>query len=243
MGAVITLSRFASEADHADLASLQEASRGAAPECLVASPSPDQQADSRRFDQDNVLDAILHHIDERALAGSIGAPIDGARLAFNLSSVTVDNDAAFFETIEAFYIHLCRHISGAPIAIPDDSLRDDAHALLDDAYTRYGGVTAAIAEGREGVRGGMRRVLDEMTECFKKERMGNRVRAVLKESLAGMNWEGKLSLAHVLLQRLEPGLPGEDRKEKTEQCAHHDEELLQAYAASMDEMKGRLSAL
>ena len=243
MGAVIELSRFAREPDHEDVVLLQEASRGAGVDDHGAAPSLPRSAGAGDDEADETLNALLRRIDSVALAGAITSRVDSARLAFSLDSATIDGDGAFFDIIESFYLHLCRHLSGGGALEAEDKLRDDAHALLDDAYRKHGGVTAAIAEGRQAVHGGMRRVLDEMTERYKNVRTRNRVRAVLKESLAGMDWEGKLSLAHILLERLGPALPEADQQETAERCAHHVEELVESYAASMDEMKGRLSAL
>jgi hypothetical protein len=192
---------------------------------------------------ERALDDVLSQIDPVTLAADVGSPIDAARMSFLLDSVTVDSDRTFFDTVCAFQAHLLRHLGEIPPETKSEALADDVYEQIQKAFAREGGIEGAISEAKSAVRGGMRRVLDAMTDHLKRERMAMRVNRILKESLEDVDWEGRLAFAKAFLKRMEPHLPEDLREEKAEQCAHHYEELARTYVRSMEGVRELLRRL
>ena len=75
-------------------------------------------------------------------------------------------------------IHLFRRVRGVDANEPVQAFGAEAFALLERTFAHGGGVKAALLEARTGAKGGMRYVLDAMTEQFKKEERGKEVERV-----------------------------------------------------------------
>ncbi len=244
----IRLSQFASPDDYEDVRYLDRAVHG---EGFRKRPmNPVERPPSTTKDNGRKNGAIearlqwtLSQLDKKTMAAEIGSAIDGARLCFLPASVSVDSDEEFYQTIHRFYAHLLRHIGEISGSAHNDSLADAAHDLLRAAYWREGGIEAALAEARWPVKGGMRRVLDMMTDRFKGERTEKRINRALKESLDPLSWTDRVAFARCFLRRIEPDLPEELSAKKAEQCAHHHQELVRAYADSMENLKDALRRL
>jgi len=238
----IELGQFARESDWADVETLLEAVRGGrcrAPGRGIHSPSGGSSPVNR---PQGALDEVLSQISARAMNDSVGRVADTARLSFLLQDVTVDSDQEFHDTIRSFFLHLARH-SGRVTQADPEAAADDAYALLTRAFSRHGGPQAALSEAREGVHGGMRYILDLMTDQYKREETEKRVTRVLKECLDQKNWEEKVAFMKAFLDRLGPDLFPEIKARNPEQCAHHYEVLVRAYVDSMEQVKNLLRCL
>ncbi|MCX7013947.1 MAG: hypothetical protein NTW86_15580 [Candidatus Sumerlaeota bacterium] len=248
MSECIALSQFADEGDHGDVRLLQDATQGdrigTRRKAPATSTGHDKRAPEAGLDAaEQTLDWVLSQMDEETMAFEIGVPIDAARMSFLCQSATVESDTEFFDAVEAFYLHLLRHLGEVPANATSPALADESHDLLRRSFVREGGMEAALANARVGVNGGMRHVFDGLTEQFKRERSEKRINRVLKESMDPMAWEAKVAFAQRFLKRIEPNLPPDLRGEKAEQCAHHYEDLVRAYVSSMEQLKSLLRRL
>jgi hypothetical protein len=124
-------------------------------------------------------------------------------------------------------------------AVSDESIR----VFIYPAFQTDGGQAAALAEARDGTRGGLRYVLDALTERFKAEQQVNHVRWVLKEALDPTDWPAKVAFTAALLQRLAPHLPADIRAMPPERLAKRYDLIAQAYVRSIDTVRVLLRAL
>jgi hypothetical protein len=184
-----------------------------------------------------VLDAVLSEISEEALAERIGLPADAARASYLLGDVTLESYEAFNETIAAFYLHLLRHTASATTAARPEDVAAEAHQLLEQAFSRTGGYAGALAEARHGTQGGMRYVLDAMTEQFKQDHQRRDIDRVIMQAVDGLDWEARVSFMRALLGRLGPQLPKEIRDQPAERYARHHDTIVKAYAESLDRVR------
>jgi len=193
-------------------------------------PSKDEKA------VDAVLDGILEEISEEALATAIGIPIDNARATFALPSIHVDSQEEFHALTVGFYRRLVLHRD--PDAVEDDeTLADQAFRLLEASFRDEGGARGALREARDGVRGGVRRVLDQMTEQCKREQAGERVFRVFRDAYDALDWDERVAVTAALMKRMGPALPDDVRTQGPEAFADNLEELAREWVRAMDHVR------
>ena len=239
----VQLGRFAAQRDDRDVRWLIEASAGehihrnTAPQTSETPSSADEESTSV------TLDLVLAGISEEALAQAVGLPIDAARAAYVMDAVIVESAEEFHDTVQSFYLHLMRHTHAVTTSLSPVDVGPDAYALLERAYARQGGMKAAMAEGRDGTHGGMRCILDALTERFKQEEQEKQIKRILSEALDPLDWNSKVAFMAVFLRRIAPQLPPELQTEPPERYANQYETIIPLYVQSMDRLRERLRAL
>ena len=234
MADCIRLAQYASEEEHADVKALFKAING---EVARGAHNPSGSKSPRPGDnEDQKLTAVLSLINSESLTARINLPIDSARAAFPLDSVIAESHEVFNETVTSFFCHLIRRVRGMGEPAYLEASGGEAFALLERTYTRKGGLKGALAEARAGFQGGLRSVLDAMTEQFKKEAQESEVNRVLKEALDPLDWEAQVSFVTALVNRLKTHLPSEITDKPAERYANHVETLARAYVESMDRL-------
>ncbi len=183
------------------------------------------------------LDAVLSEISAETLAQKIGMPIDAARAAYALETVTVESNQAFNDTIAAFHLHVLRHTSASPAPVDSEAIADEALSLLGRAFINKGGENAARAEARFGVHGGLRLVLNVMTEQMKTEQQAKRVSRVLRDAVDPLDWDDRVAFMAALLERIGSQLPPELRNRSPRVYARQYDVIVQAYVNSLDRVK------
>ena len=239
----IQLSQLAKESDHDDVKSLFNATSGEIIGQSVRvtgnSSSGDGAVDECGSDK---LSFIFYEIGTDTLA-MIGHPIDLARATYLLHSVTVESYSDFVDTITSFYVHVIRHTRKISEPIDLTVAGADALALLERAFSKKGGFNAALSESKMPVSGGLRFILDKMTEHFKMEQQEKHVNHVLKSVLDPLDWESKVSLMEALLKRLQCHLPSDIVSQPPDRFAGHYEGIVKAYVRSADQMKSLFRSL
>ena len=189
------------------------------------------------------LDTVLDMISAESLAERVNRPIDDARAAYRLASVIVADHEAFNETITAFFIHLIRRVRGLIGPVEPELSGAEAHALLRRTFSRQGGYKGALAEARSGYKGGMRSILDAMTEQFKTEECEKEINRVLEEALDPLDWSSQVAFMSALIERLKDHLPTDITDRPAEQYASHIQELTRAYMDSVDRLNSFFRSL
>lgn len=192
---------------------------------------------------DQKLRVVLDMISAESLTQRIKRPIDDARAAYQLDSVIADDHEAFNETITSFFIHLIRSVRGLIGPVEPELSGAEAHALLRRTFTRQGGYKGALAEARSGYKGGMRSILDAMTEQFKTEECEKEINRILEEALDPLDWSSQVNFMSALIDRLKDHLPAEITDKPVEQYASHIEELTRAYMDSVDRLNSAFRSL
>ena len=202
-------------------------------------PAPGSGAAS---DADALVASVLSDISAEALARDIGLPLDSARAGYVIQAVTLDSYHAFVDTIAAFQVCLQRHLAGAGFA---DASRahEEGLALLERAFSDDGGLPAAWAEARHGTNGGLRHVLDRMTDRLKMEQQTHRVRRVLTEALDPLDWNARVRFMAAFMERLGTQLPPGVGDQPPARYARHHEELARVYVRSLERVNALFSRL
>jgi hypothetical protein len=240
VGQCIELSQFAGEADHADVQFLFDAAAGK----IAGWSQPRVQATpitgtQEKGESPTGLDLVLAAINAEALAQRIGLPIDTARATYQLGAVTTVSYDEFRQVYSSFYLHLLRHTRSCSVPVDLSAVARDALDLVEQAFAREGGLAGAMAEARDGTRGGCRFLLDVMTEFFKRDQQAKEISRVLKEAIDPLDWAGKVAFMSELLHRLGPDLPPDLRAQPAERYAKYVESFVQQYVKSINEI-GRL---
>jgi len=244
MDRCIQLGQFAGASDHEDFRFLVEAVTGKTPKALTDVRSDhDQPAIDATAEARTAVDAVLEEISADALAQKIGLTIDAARAAFIMDGVTVESHEAFHDTLSAFYLALLRHTQVVSAGCGAEAVAGEAWALLERAFASRGGTDGAWAQARFGIRGGLRLVLDVLTEQYKIEQQGKHVSRVLKEAIDPLDWERKVAFMAALLERIGPQLPPDIRGQPVERYARYCETIAQGYVQSLDRVKELLRRL
>lgn len=181
------------------------------------------------------IESVVSEIDADNLAKLIGHPIDSARAAFVMDSVTVKSYEEFKDKISAFYTQLMRDTKRLPKNVETKIVESESFALLERGFSNKGGIPAAMDEARNGINGGLRFIFDIMTEKIKQEEQEKYVNFVLKKTLDPLDWESKVAFIKKLFKKLENILPEETRAEP-ERFAGHYEKIVTAYVNSINHL-------
>ena len=240
----IALSQFAGDSDHEDVRRLYDVVFGNRIQRLPA-PCVDRRAEAATGSNqsDASLDAVLRAIDPLRVAELVSAPIDSARAAYSLHSSVATSHDEFIETVGGFYVHLLRHTRGVTGTVDRDAATAGALDLLERAFSRQGGVDSAVAEARDGTRGGMRYVLDMMADSHKCDGQTDYIRSVLKTALDSRDWDARVAFMTALMARLAPHLHPDLRSQPPERFAKRWELIVQAYVKSLDQVQSLLRTL
>lgn len=235
-GLCIKLSQFAGEADYCDVLELFDSTHGRnlshnAEAQPLNEPPPCDIVDSECV----AFDTVVDQIDEQSIAREIGIPIDSARSSYILESSTVDTKEQVIDILQAFFVHLHRHMAAHPIqALDMIQVRSETIALLQRSFRDKGGEQAAFVRAMDGTQGGIRSVLDILTEQYKAEKRSAYVQRVFTDAIAVMEWDERVEFMRGAMKRLRPFLPQELRDEPAEKFVNNYEVIIQAYVNSRD---------
>jgi len=235
-GLCIKLSQFASEADYCDVLTLFDSSHGRnLAHNAEAQPLNEPVRGDASDSECAVFDTVVDQINEHTIAREIGIPIDSARSSYILECSTVETKEQLIDTLQAFFVHLHRHLAAHPIQTLDMiQVRCETIALLQRAFRDKGGDQAAFVRAMDGTQGGIRSVLDILTEQYKAERRSAYVQRVFADAIAAMEWDKRVDFMLGAMKRLRPFLPQELRDEPAEKFVGNYEAIIQAYVNSLD---------
>jgi hypothetical protein len=242
-GLCIRLVQFAKAQDHEDVYLLFEVNRGRpAVENTVCSTTQAKSFEPSDTDC-AAFDIVVSRINERAFAEKYGSGIDAARGTYLLHKATVKSSDEFFQIISGFYMQLARQCSITDEGIDYDNNRARAIELLNETYQQEGGIQRALADAKSGVNGGMRTILDKLTDRYKQEMFVHYRRKALIEAIDVQNWDEIITFMRGALKRLAPVLPPELREMPPERLARNYEQVVQAYLQSYDQIQRTLQTL
>ena len=194
-------------------------------------------------DEHDAVGRVLAAIGREALADRVGNRIDQARASYVMDRVTVQSHREFLAVISAYYVHLRRHLGQLDGAVDVDAAGADARALVSRAFPGEKGVEEAMAEALAPVRGGMRHVLDTMTDRFKREQQEYHVLQVLTEEIDPLDFATRVRFMTGLLGRLRASLPRSVAVGPPERYANHCQDIVRAYVESLDRTRDVLRKL
>ena len=234
----IKLSQFAHEPDYTDVLRLFDTAHGKNVRQETENRTVPEESTRESSDSDCIVfDTVASQINEQSLAQEVGIPIDSARSSFILDSSTIKTKEQFLDTLQAFYIHLQHHISPTiPQSLDVNKARAETTALLEKAFANQGGDRAAYAKAEDGIQGGMRSVLDAVTEEYKAEKQAAHIQRIFKDAVNVMDWNEQVRFVHGAMKRLEPFLPPDLRNQPPERFTGNYETIVKAYVKSFDKV-------
>ena len=239
-GHCIELSRFAKDSDYDDVPKLLDAVGGRNIFPSHGTAIPINQVDEQN-NPDGLFDQVISELNEKAFAKKYGILIDSARGSFVLKSVTVESYQEFIDTIVSFYIHLRCYISQSPVeSINPDTFRNEAIDLLQTTY-RKEGIETAFQRASDGISGGMRILLDRLTEEYKKQQQSKYINRIFTDALDSLRWTDRVDFMRLAMKRLKNFLPAEIVNEPPERFARDYEQIVKAYIESMDQFNRTIS--
>jgi len=148
----------------------------------------------------------------------------------------VKSNEEFHDVVTGFYLHLERHMHPVSESVDMNRVRDDAVALVERTFADKGGVDAAMNEAGDAIHGGMKFILDCLTEQFKAECQSKHVNRVIRDTLGPLNREARVSFMSALLKRLSSHLPHEITMGQPERFVEHYDIIVKAYVKSLDKI-------
>jgi len=234
------LGQYAQERDYEDLKALFEASFGKT-RTRKHGGAPQVPRDQRP--SGNLLQHFLEELSPENLAREILLPIDTGRASYTMDSVTVENYQDFLESITAFYAHLLRHTGQLNEVDAMSRLGSDALDLAKRSFSGQGEEKAAYAEATSGTKGGLRHVFDLMTQRLKMEDRNKYVQMVLKTTIDPLNFDAKTAVIKALINQVAATLPEEILSQPPERYAADYEEIVHAYAESLEKLAEKIKLL
>ena len=104
----------------------------------------------------------------------------------------------FNEIIASFYLHLLRHTRSIVDPVDMAAVGAEGLALLERAFANNGGFQGALAEARYATNGGVRFILDSLTQKFIHEQQEKYIGHVLKAAMDPLDWDSKVKLMESL---------------------------------------------
>lgn len=188
--------------------------------------------------------SLLQELDERTLAQRVGLPHDEARVRYTLNGNTVGSFGEFSRLIGDFYDYVYTTCISRGGSMAPSQAQSRAKALLEREYRRrQGDIVTAFNDAHDGTNGGMRHVLDVLTDGLKTEAIELHVRSVFDRHVAPNDWEGKVALIGEFLQHYGPMLPRSIRVDTPARYAQNYQELIQAYVDGLRQTSSILRRL
>lgn len=184
----------------------------------------------------SLIQGLLEALDERTVARLIGLPHDEARMAYTLRSNTVPDFATFEDAIAGYFNYaFARSVShGGHLSRSEAAGR--AKEIIERAYRRRNGnLITAYNDARDGTNGGMRQILDTLTEALRTEATERYVRQVFDTYVAPNSWEQKVEIIRQFIDHCGSTLPPSIRRDQPERYASDFQELIRAYSTAMQQ--------
>jgi hypothetical protein len=244
MDQCISLSQFAKDTDHQDVAALYEANLGkVSPAATDASAPISENVDNNDIGR-AAIDVIFHELDAEVIANKVESPIDEARGNFIAGPVVANSSDEVLQVCTALYLLILRYTGEEWLAPNYETAMANTLELLDQAFAREGGDKAAYIEGcRPGRRGSMRFVIDALTDQMKARAREKRIRYIIRQSIDPRSEKEKIAFIRAFLKRFGPFLPSDIAQGDPKYYATEYETLIRAYAHSLDSVKDVLRRL
>lgn len=236
------LSQLAGEDNYDDLGLFFDGIRGKYLRIDGAAAAKDSQESD--LDKRGVFDSVASSISMEYLDKTYGIKIDSARASFVLPSTTVESYEEFTGLAESFYNHLCGFTS-TQLAVRGscESSADQVYRLIERAFANKGGYIEARCRAIDGSHGGVRSVLDEITEQFRRDVYGDHTAAVFKRAIDMKNDHEKIAFITGALKRLKPFLTEELTDKPPQFLLEHTETLARVYVKTVDAVRQNMSRL
>ena len=192
-----------------------------------------------------VFNTIVSLINEQALARKFSA-IDSARACFILESLKVKSHEELFNILQSYYIHIQRYTGSSPEKPDMSEARCEAINLLESTFRDKGGDKAAFVQARDCTQGGIRSIIDMITEQYKAQKQDAYVNRVFKDAIADMDLQERVKCIKAVIKEVGRFLPEEIKNQPPEKFARSDETIetiIRTYVRCSDKFNQSLSRM
>lgn len=176
------------------------------------------------------VNRLISELDESKIAKEIAIKHDESRMKYSLKKNTVKNfDEFSFEIgkFTAYQVSKCISCGGS---LSPDQASSWAKDLLEREYRRHGSnLIGAYNNAHDGTNGGMRAVLDTITDALKAESIERYVRSVFDRHIPPDSWPQKVLIMKQLFENFGTLFPATIRKDQPERYAQNYQELIRGY--------------
>lgn len=180
------------------------------------------------------LTSILNKLDERSIAKNIGIPHDEARMNYQLSSNTVSDIDEFRKIIGDYYnYHFTTCVShGGTLSSVEAQGR--AKEILENVdRNRVGNFVGVFNDAHEGTNGGLRTILDRISNQLKAESIERYIRGVFDDEVKSNSWDDKVEIIKQFMSHCGPDISQSLDVSKPERYASNYNDLIRAYVDSL----------
>jgi hypothetical protein len=131
----------------------------------------------------------------------VALPLDELREEFVPRFLTTDSYEEFIAAMARFVRHVKRGWLRTGVEWPDEHAEGEAKRLLEESV----GVQEAMTAVRHGDRGGLRRVLDEVTRRLQEEALPQWVESTILPQVLSLSAEKSVEFAEAYLERFDTG--------------------------------------
>ncbi len=192
-----------------------------------------------------VFNTVASLINEQALAKKFSA-IDSARACFIIESLKVNSYEELINILQAYYIHMQRYTGSGPEKPDMSQARSEVIKLLESTFRDKGGDKAAYVQARDCTQGGIRSILDHITEHYKVQKQEAYINRVFKDAIADMDWQERVKSIRAVIKEVGRFLPEELKNQPPEKFARSDETIeiiIRTYVRCSDNFNQSLSRM
>ena len=181
-----------------------------------------------------IIETVMGLLDEGFMARQFDEPIARAAESFECHGSVRYSYAEFLQTVADFVRHLYEHGLPGHRRLSDSQARDEAVALLEQAYqgSDANGYEAAVVDAADPSQAGLPAIVATLAEALKERERRAHVRWVVALHIDAADWHTRCAMAAVLVERLAAYLPPEVRGCSPERLADHVSRLLLADVAT-----------
>lgn len=192
-----------------------------------------------------VFNTVLSLINEQALSKKFSA-IDSARACFILESLKVKSYEELINILQTYYIHMQRYTGSGPEKPDMSQARSEVIKLLESTFREKGGDKTAFVQARDCTQGGIRSILDQITEHYKAHKQEAYINRVFKDAIADMDWQERVKSIRAVIKEIGRFLPEELKNQPPEKFARSDETIeiiIRTYVRCSDNFNQSLSRM
>jgi len=183
-------------------------------------------------DESDRLDYIFDQINPDFIDLHITKPIDEARASYVIDNIQAENYEDLLNTITAFFIHIYRHTNNHLVDISNEKFNIEALELFKNTFPKQAEFKEAISIALNGNKGGLRYILDMITEFLKKDTRDKHIFAIINDAINPLDYELKKRLIEKIMDREKDRLKLNPEKMNAEQYVENYRAIIQEYAQS-----------
>ena len=175
----------------------------------------------------STIQSIRDALDEQKMAERLSNPIAESRLNYGLAANTVAGPHEFDRVIGDFTRDVFAHCIAPGADMPMFEAVGRAKQILDNAYRRRRQTLKnALADGMDGLNGGMRGILDTIADGLVAESLENYMEDVFDRYIGANVWEEQVAIIKELMEEYGHMLSDSIRSQPPEKYASNYKDLL-----------------